>query len=408
MAKFKYEALQDNIKIVEGELEASSLREARELIRKLGFIPTMVCLQDFQAEPAVEAKEHYSTVKHLTLGQKIRFTSELETILTAGIPILEALETIEKNSPDLKIKIVCKDIKLAIMANSTFAHALEKLYGNVFGLVYTALVKTGEDAGELEATLGRMLILLRKQEAIKDKIVSASIYPAVLLGMLSILFVIFAKLVFPKFAELMKFNGADLPFLAQVIMGTSDFIDQYWWLVIIIICAGCYVAVNLFKKPPVKRCLDKLVLKTPVISDFFTYINLSNFMTIMHISYDAGVSVTSCLELANKTVGNAIIKSKVCSAANMIRGGKPLAEALAQVDVIPHALLSMLSAGEKSGTLGKMFRDCANVIDKKVDMTLEAMTKLFEPAVILIFGGVVFIFVLAFMQAYLGMLGTFY
>ena len=411
MAKYKYKALQNNTQIVEGEVEAQSLREARELIRKLGFIPTKVYTENApQTQVQIVTKQEKSTakvsIKHLSLTQKINFTSQLETLLSAGIPILEALQTIENNSPDAKLKTISLNLRIGIMSGLTFAQALNSLYGQVFGSVYSGLVKTGEDAGELEATLQRMLVMLRKQDAIKGKIVNASIYPGVLLTMMTGLLILFAKFVFPRFAGVMAFNGADLPILAQSIMGFFNFIDNFWWLVLMIIGAVCYVLVNMFKNPQIKSKWDEFVLKIPVVSDFITYINLSNFMTVMHISYDAGVPIMSGLELANKTVGNYTIKSKIFNSVNLVRAGKSLTEAFQRTLVIPQELVSMISAGEKSGTLGKMFHDCANVIDKKVDMALEALTKLFEPAVILIMGGAALFIALAFMQAYFGMLGS--
>ncbi len=410
MAKYKYKALQNNSKFIDGEIQANSLREARELIRKLGFIPTKVYTEAaVEQTEVVEVNEKpilKTQVKNLSLAQKINFTSQLETLLAAGIPILEALQCVENNSPDLKLKTICSNISDAIASGMTFAQSLKSLYGSVFGVVYTSLVKTGEDAGELEATLQRMLILLRKQEAIKDKIVSASVYPSVLLSMMTGLSIVFAKFVFPKFAEVMAFNGADLPFLAESIMGFFNFIDNFWWLVLMLIGAACYVVMQLFKNPQIKSKWDEFILKVPVVSDFITYINLSNFMTVMHISYDAGVPIMSGLELANKTVGNYTIKSKIFTSVNLVRAGKTLTEAFNCTGVIPSALISMISAGEKSGFLGKMFHDCADVIDKKVDMALEAMTKLFEPAVILIMGGAVLFIAIAFFQAYVGMLGS--
>lgn len=411
MAKYKYKALQNNTQIVEGEVEAQSLREARELIRKLGFIPTKVYTEDApQTQVQIVTKQEKNTakvqIKHLSLAQKINFTSQLETLLSAGIPILEALQTIENNSPDAKLKTISLNLRIGIISGLTFAQALNSLYGQVFGPVYSGLVKTGEDAGELEATLQRMLVMLRKQDAIKGKIINASIYPGVLLTMMTGLLILFAKFVFPRFAGVMAFNGADLPILAQSIMGFFNFIDNFWWLVLMIIGAVCYVLVNMFKNPQIKSKWDEFILKIPVVSDFITYINLSNFMTVMHISYDAGVPIMSGLELANKTVGNYTIKSKIFNSVNLVRAGKTLSEAFQRTLVIPQELVSMISAGEKSGTLGKMFHDCANVIDKKVDMALEALTKLFEPAVILIMGGAVLFIALAFMQAYFGMLGS--
>lgn len=407
MIKFKYQALKDNKKIIEGEIEAQSLREAREQIRKLGFVPTKVYIESSVQEelnPVQNSVSQQVKIKHLSLTQKIFFTSQLETLLSAGIPILEALKNVENSSSDLKLKTICCNIAKLITSGSTFAQSLKQLYGTVFGPVYTALVKTGEDSGELETTLQRMLVLLKKQDAIKGKIINASIYPGVLIVMMLGLLILFAKFVFPRFAGVMSFSGEELPFLAQSIVGAFNFIDNFWWLILIGIGALCCLVVNLFKNPQIKSKWDNFVLKVPVLSEFITYINLSNFMTVMHISYDAGVPILSGLELAGKTVGNTNIKSKVSCAAKVVRAGKTLTEAFA--NVMPPALNSMISAGEKSGTLGKMFHDCADVIDKKVDMVLEALTRLFEPTVILILAGGVAFIAIALYQAYVSMLGS--
>lgn len=407
MAKYKYTALKDNKTFINGEIEALNLRDAREKIRVLGFIPTKVYSEEAPKEPiAYNNIEANKKSPHLSLAQKITFTSELQVLLSAGIPIIDALHNIEVNSPDKKIKAIAINIKNSIISGKTFAQSLEGLYQKTFGTVYTGLIKTGEESGELDLTLERMLTLLRKQDNIKGRIIKASIYPAILIVVMLGLLILFAKFVFPAFAGVMAFNGGELPLMAQAIMGTMNFINQFWWLVLIGFGAFACLISSLFKNPKFKNHIDKIILKVPVVSDFIQYINLSNFMTVLHISYEAGVPLPSGLELANKTVGNYTIKSKIFNSINILRTGKTLTEALQKTHAIPDAFTSMISAGETSGALGKMFKDAADVIDKKVDMALEALTRLFEPTVIVILGGAVLFVAIAFYQAYFGMLGS--
>ena len=204
----------------------------------------------------------------------------------------------------------------------------------------------------------------------------------------------------------MTFNGHDLPLMAQSIMGLMNFLNHFWWLAIIGVGAFCGFVASLFKNPVFKNKIDNFLLKVPVVKDFIEYINLSNFMTVLHISYDAGLPIMSGMELANKTVGNNNIKSKIYRAATMVRSGKTLTESFQASQAIPDALMSMISAGEKSGTLGKMLKDVASTIDKKLDLALEALTRLFEPTVIVIMGAAVLFIAIAFYQAYFGMLGS--
>ncbi len=409
MAKYKYKALQDNTKIVEGEIEAENLREAREFIRNLGYLPTKIYSENQSENICKKNKTNFfdKNISKLSLTQKIMFTSQLELFLSAGIPILSALENIQNNINDIKLEILCKNLEKAIKSGYTFAQALENFYSHIFDDVYLGLVKTGENSGELDKALGRLLLLLKKQESIKNKIISASIYPSILIVMLLGLLILFAKYVFPKFAMMMAFNGAELPQFAQAIMGTFTFVGNFWWLILFGAFGGIYAVIKLLKNPLMKKYWDNYVLKIPVVSDFITYINLSNFMTVMNISYEAGIPIMSGLELASKTVGNFVIKSKVFQAVSYVKNGKTLTEAFDRTNVIPSALLSMISTGEQAGGLGKMFRECAEVIDKKVDMALEAMTRLFEPAVILLIGGFVLFVAVALMQAYASLLGSF-
>ena len=412
MARYFYNALKDNKQIIKGEIEASDLREARDKIRQLGFIPTKVYTEYANKVPVnssdaqIKDPVKKSKITFLSLEEKISFTSELEVLLSSGIPIVEALQTIEINSPKVRLKKVCEDLQNAIMSGLTFAQSIQSLYGDVFGSVYTALVKTGEDAGELEATLQRMLVLLNKQARIKDKIINASIYPAILIIIMLILLILFSTVVFPKFISVFTFNGEQLPFLAGMLVGICSFIMHYWWFVILLLGAVCGACIVLFKNEQFKRKWDDFILKVPAISDFIEYINLSNFMTVLHIAYDAGLPIISGLELSGKTVGNYCIRKKISSALAHVKSGKTLTEAFQRARAIPGALMTMIATGEKSGTLGKMLHDAAEVLDKKVDMALEALTKLFEPAVILIMGGVVLFIALAFYQMYAGMLGS--
>ena len=385
------------------EIDAQDLREARNKIRLLGFVPTKVYIEGEFTQNNLKLNRR---VNFLSLMQKISFTSELATLLSAGIPILEALHSIETNTPDLKIKFLASDIQNAVKSGMTFAQSVENLYGDVFGAVFVSLVKSGEESGELDLTLDRMLTLLRKQDNIKGKIISASIYPAILILMMFGILILFSKFVFPAFMGIITMNGGSLPPLAGFLTGLFSFVNNFWWLILLGIGAFGFLC-NLFvKNESIKSKWDNFILKIPVISDFIEYINLSNFMTVLHISYEAGVPLVSGLELAKETIGNTNIKNKIHQSSLLTKSGKTLTDSFQQTNAIPFALMSMISAGEKSGTLGKMFHDAAEIIDKKVDLTLEALTKLFEPAVIIILGGFVLIMVLAFFQAYIGALGT--
>ena len=405
MAKFQYKALKNKTEFVEGEIEANSLREARQKILALGFLPTKVYTEFYSEEQSYSAVGAITfapvqKVKRLSLNEKIWFTSELQTLLSAGISIVEALESVEGNSSSLKIKSICDSLRQSIFSGATFAQSMEKYYANVFGQVYIGLVKAGEAAGELDETLARMLVILNKEAKILDKIKSASIYPCILIAMMLGLIILFSCLVFPRLMGVVTFSGGEAPFFAQTVFGFCSFVQHFWWFLIVLVAGGIAGFQSLMQTYAFKKNVDEFVLKVPKLSEFINYINLANYMTVLYISYDAGVTIVSALELAQKTVGNLLIKAKLSSVVSMVKNGKSLTHAFSASQVIPSPLMSMIATGEKSGSLGKMLKESVDVIDKKVDFVLEALSKAFEPTIIIILGLCVGALLVAFMQMY--------
>lgn len=411
MTKFQYKALKNKTEFVEGEIEANSPREARQKILALGFLPTKVYTEycgekQSYADQSYVSVGHIQNVKRLSLNEKIWFTSELQTLLGAGISVIEALESVERNSASLKIKSISNHLRQSIFSGATFAQSMEKYYANVFGQVYIGLVKAGEAAGELDETLVRMLVILSKEEKILDKIKSASIYPCILIAMMLGLIILFSCLVFPNLMGVVTFSGGEAPFFAQLVIGFCSFVQHFWWLLIVLVAGGIAGFQALMQTYVFKKKVDEFVLKVPKLSEFINYINLANYMTVLHISYDAGVPIVAALELAQKTVGNLLIKAKLSSVVSMVKSGKSLTQAFNTSQVIPSPLMSMIATGEKSGSLGKMLKETVDVIDKKVDFVLEALSKAFEPTIIIILGLCVGALLIAFMQIYTSALSS--
>ena len=411
MPKYLYNALKNNSQLINGEIEADNLKDARQKIVALGFVPTKVYIENSNAiqnytDNGLSGNINYKKIQFLSLQEKIIFTSELEVMLSSGIPILEALNTVAMHSPKKKLAEICSNLSISIMNGKTFSQAIESMYGEAFGTVYITLLRAGENSGELETVLARILMILRKQDNIKGKIISASIYPAILLLIMGGLILLFSKVVFPAFLGVITSFGGTVPFLAQLLIDICTFINNFWWFIIVFIVGMGYGISCLFKNIKIKTKWDNFILNIPVISDFIRYVNLANFMTILYVAYESGLPIMQALDLSNNAVGNNIIKRQVLNASKLIKNGKSFTDAFYSTGAIPGALMTMIAAGEKSGSLGKMLHDAADVIDKKVDMVLEALTRLFEPAVIITIGGIVLFVAVAFFQMYAGMLGS--
>lgn len=405
MPRYLYNALKENKKdVIEGEVEALTLREARQKIRDLGYMPLKIFELNLVVNDLSAMADNKGGMRFLSLSDKILFVSELQVMISSGISIIESLQTIERHSPKMKIKKIAGELQRAILGGKSFAESVNYLYHDIFGDIFIDLCETGENSGELDVTLQRMLVMLKKQDDIKGDIIQALIYPCILILIMFGLLVFFSKVVFPIFMGLIMTYGGQIPPFASAVVGTLRFVGDYWYFCLLAIL-GSFGAVNFLAANQTTRSFfDKLFLKIPVLSEFVEYINLSNYMCILSISYDSGVSMSKTLTLAKRTIGNTEIKKKAASANLLIDKGAPLSEAMERSFLLPGALVTMVAAGEKAGNLSKMLDECVSVIDKKIDMVLKALTKAFEPVMIIVLGISVLIIAVAFMQMYLGMI----
>lgn len=401
MVRYQYSALKNGKEVVTGEVDANSLRDARQEIRDLGFTPLKVFEPDLETPELDKEAGNSGGIGFLSLNDKILFVSELQVMIGSGISMLEALQSLESHSPNRKIKMMAHAIQGEIMNGRTFSEAINRLYHDVFGEIFLDLCITGENTGELPRTFERMLVMLRKQDEIKGQIIQALIYPCILVFMMFGILIFFSKVVFPKIISLVMNLGGSIPPFSQSIVDLMTFVGNYWLLCIIGLLGIFGVIFFLASNEYSRKFFDRILVNIPIVKDFVNYINLSNYMCIMSISYECGVPFTKSILLAERSIGNCVIKEKAEYTTNLISKGIPFSEALEKAKLLPASLITMIASGEKAGNLTKMLKDCVDVIDKKVNMVLAALTKAFEPAMLLGLGGMVLIICIAFFQMYM-------
>lgn len=400
MKKFYYKALtKEKMKQVSGYIDAETPREAREKVRQLGFLPTNISEEEpFTPIKANDAVSNIA-VNRLSLDEKIFFTSELQVMLSAGIAMLEALNVISEHAHKPKIKLLAEDLRSKISKGAAFSEAI-KPYEKVFGEVFTGLCITGEASGELDRTLGRMVELLKKQSDLKGKIISMSIYPACLVMIIIAVFLLCGFYIFPAIIETANVAADDVPFAVTWVIDTCNFLLHNWLLVIVMLGAGISALVKMWEQSAVKRFVDKLFLDIPLVADFVRYVNLSSFFAVMNVAYEAGIPITSAIELSACSISNSVIRRQAKNIELMTANGQFLSHSFSVTEFIPPAFNVMIATGEKSGRLGIMFRDIAVAIDKKLDMVTDALAKAFEPALTVIIGLVVAYIAIAMLQLY--------
>ena len=396
MTIYNYIALKNGKDIVKGKVDAADLREARDSIRKLGFIPTKVYEETAKGADDKNSVEKIKIgrIQKLGLQERIDFTSTLQILAQSGIPIIESLMFIEKDAAKLKVRLVAKELRRQIMQGATFADTIAK-YPDQFGQIYIGLVKAGEDSGELERTLQRLLELLTKEANIRSKVIGTLMYPMFVIILAVLIVLVMLMFVFPVFKEMFDGMGKELPWITATLMDIGIFLKTYWFFVPLIIGSIVGTCIFLMKWQTSKRKIDEIILKVPVLKDLIQFSNFANFIAVMQVAYDAGVPIIECLYLANMTLTNYILKTKVESAALKVQQGQHLSVALKTTKVMPKMILFMIATGEQSGRLGDMLLQATNFIDKKLDGIIDTMTKMIEPITLIVIGSIVMVLALA-------------
>lgn len=402
MAIYNYVALKNNKDIVTGKVEAESLRDARDSVRKLGFLPTKVTEENLKKDDQ-KVDNSPGTMKSLGLQDRIEFTSTLQILAQAGIPIIESLMFIENDAAKLKLRLVSKELRKQIMGGSTFADTVAK-YPEIFGQVYIGLVKAGEDSGELEKTLERLMELMNKEANIRGKVIGTLMYPMFVIVLAVFIVLVMLMFVFPVFKDMFDNMGQELPWITATLMKCGIFLKTYWYFVPLIFISIFGGISFIFKWEPSRRKIDENVLKIPLLTDLVQYSNFANFIAVLQVAYDAGVPIIECLYLSILTLTNYTLKEQVAIATGKVQQGQHLSTALRATGVMPKMILFMISTGEQSGRLGDMMGQATKFIDKKLDTIIDTMTKMIEPIMLIVIGSIVLVLALAL---YLPLFGSY-
>ena len=388
MPIYSYTALKQGKEIVKGEITASNLKDARDVIRKMGLVPTQI--NEYTNAKAKKATQ----LSSLSLGEKIDFISTLQILLTSGIPAVESLMFMEQEAAKKKIRDMSRVLKTQIMAGSTFADTMAR-YPQVFGYIFIGLVKAGEESGELEKTLDRIKELLTKQANIKGKVIGTLMYPVFVIILAFCITIIMLTFVFPAFKDMFAQQEKALPLITSIMINAGDYLKTYWYTIPIFVVsfiAFCFLVINW---QPARNVLDKLVLKVPLLNNLILYSNYSNFLSVMSVSYDAGIPVVDCLHLAVITLTNSVLRNKMSGAIVKVQQGLQVSQALKSTGIVPRMLLFMIATGEQSGRLGDMLEKGVNFLDKTLDAIIDTLTKMIEPIMLIVIGSIVLVMALA-------------
>lgn len=363
---------------IAADIEAESEKSAAKLLITRGLAPLEIVAKT--EEPGHTFRNRIPT------KQRVIFSRQLSTLINAGLPLMQSLSTVQKQTGNKKLKVIIGRVIADIEAGSTLSAALAK-FPDVFNNVYISLVAAGETSGSLDVSLDRLATQQEKDAEFLSKIRGAMVYPAVVVSVLLAIMIFMSTTVLPQVATFYKsLPGAKLPFLTVWLVAFSHVLTHYWWALLILLIVGIYVLRRTLKTDEGKHTLDRLRMSVWPIGSLFMKLYMARFARTMATLIGAGVPMLRTLETTADAIGNGIIASSIHQSIEKVKGGKSLSSTLENDPNFLELVPDMISIGEQSGQLESMLTRMADYYEKEVDNQIKSISTIIEPVLMIIVG----------------------
>jgi general secretion pathway protein F len=326
----------------------------------------------------------------------VSFTTELSSLLGAGLPLDKSLSILAEISEGGEIKKVVQSVVKALREGSSFSEALQQ-HPEVFPRLYINMVRAGEAGGVVNVVLEKLNEFLESSKELKDSIVSAMIYPVILLFTGGASVVVLLTYVLPKFTVIFKELGTSLPLPTQILLGASDILRSYWWIIAAAAAAAWTVFKVYIKTAEGRYRFDALKLK--LLRDIITKIETARFFRTLGTLLQSGVPLLQAMSNAKEVISNKVIASSIDSVSKGAREGKGIAAPLVAAQVFPQLALNMVKVGEETGQLDAMLMKVAATYEKSLKASIKRLISFMEPAMILGMGLVIGFIVISMLTA---------
>jgi type IV pilus assembly protein PilC len=378
MPAFTYTARTANGELRTATIDAPSREEVVAQLRRQRLSIVKV---DEDAKP----KKAKGSIK---MRDIVIFTRQFSTMINAGLPLVQALDILAKQSENKVLSAVTRDVVFDVESGHTVADALAK-HPNAFTDLYVNMVAAGEAGGILDTILLRLATFMEKNDALIRKVKGAMIYPAVIMSVAVIAITVLLIFVIPVFESMFSSVGLALPLPTRVVIGMSRFLKGYWYMVGAGIAGVVWMFRRYYATPNGKLAIDRTLLRMPVLGDVLRKSAVSRFTRTLGTLISSGVSILDGLEITAKTAGNRVIQDAIMASRTSIAGGDTIAAPLQKSNVFPPMVISMIAVGEQTGGLDEMLSKIADFYDEEVDAAVSGLLALLEPVMIVFLGVVV-------------------
>ena len=400
MAVFAYKAKTEAGKVINGRIES---RNEREAIKELSQMDLVV----FDVKPV-----NAFLNREIIIGQPLKdkefvvFLRQFATLIDAGILVLDAVMLLSEQTESQVLQKALQEIAEDIKAGQPLSDSMEE-YPKLFPELLVQMVRSGEVSGRLDDVLEQMATYYEKQHNLKQQVSSALTYPVVVAIFALVVTIFMLVVIVPMFAGMYADSGSELPFVTRLILGISDFIKGYWWVLILAVLALVF-AFRRFKKTEMGRYqIDKLKLKIPVLGKYNQKVVMARMTQTLSSLLASSVPILQAVEVTSRVIGNKVVEKVLLESRDSLERGESLATPMSESWVFPALVIHMVRVGERSGALDAMLKKVAHIYDQEVTNATAKLQSMIEPILIIFLAFVVGFVILSIVIPMFGMFSTF-
>lgn len=398
MPLYRFKISDASGKVSETIVEAENQKEAVKRLRARKAV-----VLDFLGDASDLGERNQNVFKRHRFDP-VDFTDRLVPLLEAGITLEKSLQILSDASENPDEKSLINDLRRGLHEGRPLSKLIRDR-GKLFPKIYSSIVEAGEESGSLAEVMSELRRFMISTKEMKSFLISSSIYPVVVLSVSIGVVLLLMGIVVPKFANIFKSTGKEIPDMTQFLMSCSEFVVSFWWLSLVGIGAVLFLIVALQKDGPIKEKWDRNILKVPLIGQVVHYTNLSRMLRTMSVLMKSGVHILDTVTISSKVIDNSTLRNSVSSLTTDLRKGEKLSAALSRSEFIPPMVTRMLAVGEETGQPASMMARIAERFEEEVKKRLKTVIALFEPFMILALAFIVGFIIIAMFMSIMEMQG---
>ncbi|MBI4122708.1 MAG: type II secretion system F family protein [Parcubacteria group bacterium] len=391
MTLFDYKATNQAGEAMAGAVDAEDANAALATLKDRGLAVLSIVEREEKKGFALEIK----FLNRVKVKDLVVFSRQLAVMVSATLPVVQALRILTKQLDSLRLKIVVSEIADAVDGGARLSEAFAK-YPDIFSNFYISMVRSGETAGKLDEVLNYLADQQEKDYDLMSKTRGAMIYPAFILSGLIVVGIVMMVFVIPKLTAILEETGTELPITTRILIWFSHAASSYWWVFILVIGLVVGGAIYYRKTAAGRKQTDYLLLRAPVFGPLiFQKIYLVRFTRSLSTLLAGGVSITEALEITAEVVGNEVYREAIAATVKEVQDGNSIATIFLESPVVPHMLSQMLAVGEKTGRIDAVLVKLSDFYTREVDNAVANLVTLIEPLILMVMGVAVGVMVAA-------------